>query len=196
MSNDLLKIAEANQQRAWEIIRELRIPEMWQQFGAKANLIGSLPTGLLMKNRDIDFHIYSGNFSIADSFGAMTEIAKNKRIKRITYDNLLDTQEMCIEWHAWYQDVDNNLWQIDMIHILNESPYAGRMEKVSQKINEVMTPEMRMAILTIKNDIPTGEKIMGIEIYRAVIRDKVKSFSEFTEWRKNNGQKGIIDWIP
>lgn len=83
-----------------------------------------------------------------------------------------------------------------MIHILKDSFYAGKMERVVERINEVMTLESKKTILTIKNDIPTNEKIMGIEIYMAVIRDNVKNYLEFTEWRKTQNNEQIIDWIP
>ncbi|ACF13483.1 conserved hypothetical protein [Chloroherpeton thalassium ATCC 35110] len=193
---DFLEIAEKNLQRAIYIINELQIIETWKKFGVVANLIGSVPTGLLMKNKDIDFHVYSDNFSITDSFYAISEFAKNERVKRITYDNLLDTDEKCLEWHMWYLDNDNELWQIDMIHILKDSFYAGKMERVVQRITEVMTPELKKTILSIKNEVSKNEKIMGIEIYMAVIRDKVKNYSELIEWRKSQSNEPIIDWIP
>jgi hypothetical protein len=194
--NHILELAYKNQKKAIEIINELKLIEIWQSFGAKANLVGSLKTGLLMKNRDIDFHIYSDKFSITNSFRAVAEIANNKRIKQVSYTNLIDTSEMCIEWHAWYQDSNEELWQIDMIHILNESPYAGKFEMVADRISSVLTPEYKIAILSIKNDIPDNNKVKGIEIYQAVIRDGIKNYAEFTDWKEKQNQTGIIDWMP
>ncbi len=194
--NYITELSEKNIKRAHEIINELKITELWNNYGAKANLIGSVATGLLMKHKDIDFHIYSNQFSIADSFAAVSGLAKNNRIKRINYENRLDTDEMCIEWHAWYQDVDNEEWQIDMIHIMNESPYAGKMEKVAERINEILTPEIKYAILSIKNEIPESMKVMGIEVYLAVIRDRINNYKDFIVWRKKQQLDSIIDWIP
>ena len=57
--NDILEIAAANQQRAREVIRDTDLEAIWHSVGAEADLVGSLRTGLLMKHRDIDFHIYS-----------------------------------------------------------------------------------------------------------------------------------------
>jgi hypothetical protein len=193
---NILEISKKNQERAFSIIQEIQIIEYWNSYGAKVNLVGSLRTGLLMKNKDIDFHIYSDQFSIIDSFGAVALIANNPKIKRVSYTNLIDTEEKCLEWHMWYQDNDNEYWQIDMIHILNESPYVGRFEMVADKINSVLTPEYKIAILSIKNDIPDGEKVMGIEIYQAVIRDGIKNYSDFVCWKKKQNQTGIIDWMP
>ena len=194
--DNLLKISKQNQKRAWDIIRETQIIEAWESFGAQVNLVGSLKTGLLMNNLDIDFHIYSDNFSITDSFAAIAQIAQNPRIKRVEYRNQLETEELCVEWHAWYLDNDDKLWQIDMIHILKESPYAGWFEKVADRINAVFLPEYKHAILAIKNDIPPGEKVMGIEIYQAVIQQGIRNYTDFEQWKKTQPEKGIIDWMP
>ncbi|MCE4564371.1 phosphoglycerate mutase family protein [Maribellus sp. CM-23] len=192
-----LETAEKNLKQAYKIINELQIQETWQKYGITAHLIGSVPTGLLMKNRDIDFHVYSDQFSIVDSFKAIAELATNPQVKRITYTNLLDTEEKCLEWHMWYLDDKNDEWQIDMIHILKGSFYAGRMEEVARRINEVLTPETKEAILSIKNEVPADEKVMGIEIYMAVIRDGIRNYHAFTEWKKAQiNDQPIIDWIP
>ena len=56
---DIVALAEANRRKAREVIAKLRVVEAWEAVGAEAHLVGSLRTGLLMKHRDIDFHIYS-----------------------------------------------------------------------------------------------------------------------------------------
>ena len=112
------------------------------------------------------------------------------------YLNLLDTEEQCLEWHAWYSDRDSRLWQIDMIHILKESPFAGYFENVADRISEVLTPETKLAILTIKNDLPADKKPMSIEIYQAVIADGVRSAAEFLDWKEANPTEGIVTWMP
>ena len=125
MNSTLLETAEYNQQRAWQIIRDTKVMECWQCIGAEINLVGSLRTGLLMKNRDIDFHIYTNPFSLSDSFAAISRLAQNERIKRIEYANLLDVDDRCLEWHAWYLDAADELWHMDMIHILRDSRLCG-----------------------------------------------------------------------
>lgn len=193
---DILKISQDNQNKAFQIIDELKIFEIWKSIGAKANQVGSLKTGLLMKNRDIDFHIYSDNFKLEDSFKAITKLAQNQKIKSIDYKNLLDADDNCIEWHLWYEGEDKNLWQIDMIHIIKDSKYAGYFEKVADRILAVLTPETKLAILTIKNDTPDDIKIPGIRIYKAVIQDGVRSYQEFVEWQKKQPEEYIIEWMP
>lgn len=194
--DNIILIAEANQQRARDIIRDTGLEAIWRSVGAEAHLVGSLRTGLLMKHRDIDFHIYSSPLRVADSFAAIARLAENPRIRRIEYANLLDAGDQCLEWHAWYADADEQLWQIDMIHMPRGSAWDGYFERVADRIAAVLTPETRRAILQIKNDTPGEVKIMGIEYYQAVLRDGVRTYAEFEAWRAANPVTGILEWMP
>lgn len=195
--NEILQLAELNQVKAWEVIKEARIFNAWESIGAEVNLIGSLKTGLLISNLDIDFHIYTSPFKQKDSFLAMATLAENPRIKRINLKNLLDTPEKCLEWHAWYQVHTGETWRIDMIHFHPGSPYVGRFEIVADRILAVLTNETREAILSIKHSAALLEpRIKGIEITMAVIRDGISTYDDFIEWRKNQVFPEIIAWIP
>ena len=187
---NIFDIAKQNQEKAWQVIKNTNIIQIWEDAGAKINLVGSLRTGLLMKHRDIDFHIYSSPLNLTDSFQAMARLAENPSIKRIECANLLHTAEACIEWHAWYQNEENELWQMDMIHIREGSRYDGYFEKVAQRISEIMTDEIRETILRLKYETPETEKIIGVEYYQAVIRDGVRDYSGFKEWRKQHPVTG------
>lgn len=189
-------LAAANQQRAREVIRDTALEQIWRSVGAEPHLVGSLRTGLLMSHRDIDFHIYSSPLRVVDSFAAMARLAENSRIRRIEYSNLLDAQDQCLEWHAWYADRDDQLWQIDMIHLPKGSTYDGYFERVADRIEAVLTEETRHAILRLKYDTPASVKIMGIEYYQAVLRDGVRTYAEFEAWRAANPAEGIIEWMP
>ena len=193
---NILELAKRNQQKAWEIIEDTRIVRIWEGIGAKVNLVGSLRTGLLMKHRDIDFHIYTSPLDLSASFPAMAELAENTSVKKIEYTNLLHTAEACIEWHAWYQDMEGELWQMDMIHIQEGSRYDGYFERVAERISAVLTDEMRLAILKLKYETPDTEKIMGVEYYQAVIQDGVRSYPEFEEWRRLHPAVGVVEWMP
>ena len=193
---NILELAKRNQQKAWEIIEDTRIVRIWEGIGAKVNLVGSLRTGLLMKHRDIDFHIYTSPLDLSASFRAMAELAENTSVKKIEYTNLLHTAEACIEWHAWYQDMEGELWQMDMIHIQEGSRYDGYFERVAERISAVLRDEMRLAILKLKYETPDTEKIMGVEYYQAVIQDGVRSYPEFEEWRRLHPAVGVVEWVP
>ena len=194
--NELTKIAAANQQRAREVIRDSGLEAAWRSVGGEPNLVGSLRTGLLMTHHDIDFHIYSSPLRLADSFAAMARLAENSRIRSITFNNLLDAPDQCLEWHAWYADADDQLWQIDMIHMPRGSAYDGYFERVADRIAAVLTDRTRETILRLKYETPEAEKIMGIEYYQAVLRDGVGTYTEFEAWRAAHPVTGILEWMP
>ena len=191
-----MNILELAKRKAWEIIEDTRIVRIWEGIGAKVNLVGSLRTRLLMKHRDIDFHIYTSPLDLSASFRAIAELAENTSVKKIEYTNLLHTAEACIEWHAWYKNMEGELWQMDMIHIQEVSRYDGYFERVAERISAVLTDEMRLAILKLKYETPDTEKIMGVEYYQAVIQDGVRSYPEFEEWRRLHPAVGVVEWVP
>lgn len=193
---NILKIAQENQKRAYEVLEQTDVISIWESVGAEVNLVGSLRTGLLMTHRDIDLHIYSSPLKISESFAAMAKLAENPSVVRIEYANGIDTEEQCIEWHAWCKDKDGELWQIDMIHILKGSKYDGYFEKVADRINAIITQEQRETILKLKYETPASEKIIGVEYYMAVIGDGVHNFSDFREWRKGFSIEKGMNWMP
>jgi len=192
----ILNIAKQNQEKALEIINNTNIIPIWESTGAEINLIGSLKTGLLMTHRDIDFHIYSDPLKISSSFKAISRLAENPAIVKIEYVNLLQTEENCIEWHTWYQNTPNEIWQIDMIHMPKKSKYAGHFERVTERINTVITTEQRNTILCLKYNTPESENIKGIEYYIAVITDGIRNYKDFERWRKSFKPEYGMDWMP
>lgn len=196
MQERLIEIAQINQHRAHEIIQELNLIPLWASINVEAHLVGSLRMGLLMKHLDIDLHLYSDPVSLADDFRIIARLAQNHRIKQIEYANLLDTEEACLEWHLHYEDPLNQMWQIDMIHILKGSRYDSYFEQMADRIVAALIDETRHTILQLKYETPESEKIMGIEYYQAVLRDGVKNYAEFETWRRQHPITGIITWMP
>lgn len=193
---DILEIAKQNQEEAWKVVENSGVVKAWESIGAEVNLVGSLRTGLLMTHRDIDFHIYSSPLTLSNSFQAMALLAENPNVKKIECVNLLHTVEECVEWHAFYQEPDGECWQIDMMHIKRGSRYDGYFEQVADRIAAVLTDETRQAILQLKYDTPETEKAMGVEYYQAVIRDGVRNYADFEEWRRQHPVTGVIEWMP
>jgi hypothetical protein len=193
---DILKLAEQNQQTAWKILEDTRIIHAWESIGATINIIGSLKSGLLMKSRDIDFHIYTEKLDIPESFSVMQHLAERLPLKEIQYINRIDKEEECIEWHVLYLDKEQNTWKFDMIHIRKGSKFDGMAERLTDAIIKQLTPEIRKIILQIKYDVPDGIMIPGIEIYHAVFAGNVKSYEELEEWRRTNPLINSSDWLP
>ena len=194
-SDNIELIANNNLQKAMRIIEKSGIRQTWKAIGATVNQVGSMAMGLLMKHRDIDFHIYTDKLDITESFEVMKKICANPAVTRMEYRNLADTEEACLEFHIWFM-LDDEEWQIDMIQILKGSRFDGYFEHVAQRIKAVLTPETRRTILELKYQTPDNEHIMGIEYYQAVLADGIRSYPEFMEWRKTHPANGIISWCP
>ena len=201
---DFLGIAERNLRRAKEIIAELGVEEAWKSVGGTANLVGSVRTGLLMSNLDIDFHVYSGDSrgesaeaQLQDGFAAMAKIASRKGMQKIECYNFLGEEDRSFDWHLFYADTDERTWKIDIIHIMNDSAYKGKFERVAEKISAALTPEFRKSILKIKWDgMQRGVQVVGIEVYKAVIEDAVRTFDEFQAWKAETACDRILQWEP
>ena len=188
-------IAGNNFEKALRIVEKSGVRQAWEDIGATVNPVGSMAMGLLMKHRDIDFHIYTEKLDIAESFSVIQKICANPAVTRMEYRNLAETEEACLEFHVWFMQ-DDEEWQIDMIQILKGSQFDGYFERVAQRIKEVLTPETRRTILELKYLTPDDEHIMGIEYYQAVIADGIRSYPEFIQWRKKHAAKGIVNWCP
>ena len=196
MTNDIIALSEQMLRRAHCIVRRLGIEEAWKTIDAEPHLVGSVSMGLLMKHRDIDYHIYSPVLCIEESFAAVACIAAHDGVEQLSYANLVHTDEACIEWHISYRDEWDELWQIDMIHILRGSRYDGYFERQAARIVAALTPERREAILRLKYETPAEAKIIGVEYYRAVIEGGVRDYAAFEAWRRQHPVTGIMEWMP
>ena len=193
---DIIELAEQNQQNAWKLLDETGIIPAWERIGATVHLVGSLKSGLLMKSRDIDLHIYTGKLDITESFSVMQELAERLKLKEIQYKNLVHTEEECIEWHVLYEDQELHTWKFDLIHIRKGSKYDGVVENVTAAIAKLLTPGLRETILRIKYEVPDGVMIPGIEIYHAVFTGGVRSYEELERWRQEHPLPNSLDWLP
>jgi len=141
--------------------------------------------------------VYSDEFSVEKSFNAIAKISQNPKIKEVFYKNLLEEDDMCLEWHLLYEEVPERIWTIDIMHIKNESLYAGVIERVTEKISSVLTEKMKQTILKIKWESERHkEKIFGIDIYQAVIEENIDTFQDFQIWKQNKKDVGISLWEP
>lgn len=194
MTENYLEKSQKNQKRAWEVVRKSRLVPLWESFGAKVNLVGSLKIGVLGKHLDIDFHIYTPELKLGQSFDIIAQIAENLNAKSCQFINSAQTEEECFEWHLTCADSDNQLWQIDIIQIKQGSKYDGYFENIAEKIKAQMTEEQKDTILKLKFETPENIKISGMEYYKAVIQDNVKNIDELLEWQKKHPFSGIIEW--
>lgn len=193
-TTDYAAAAQKNEPHAHAVIRKSGIIPAWKNIGAEINLVGSLKIGTLGKHPDIDFHTYTPELDIRQSFAVMAQIAQNPQARRIEFVNLADTEECCFEWHIWFDDNNGTLWQIDIIQIKRGTKYDGYFEKQAEEIKAAMSEEMRQTIIRLKFETPDNFKIAGIEYYKAVIQDGITNFDDFLKWRKSHNFEGIITW--
>lgn len=193
-TTDYAAAAQKNEHHAHAVIRKSGIIPAWKNIGAEINLVGSLKIGTLGKHPDIDFHTYTPELDIRQSFAVMAQIAQNPQARRIEFVNLADTEECCFEWHIWFDDNNGTLWQIDIIQIKRGTKYDGYFEKQAEEIKAAMSEEMRQTIIRLKFETPDNFKIAGIEYYKAVIQDGITIFDDFLKWRKSHNFEGIITW--
>mgnify|MGYP006896727782 CR=1 FL=1 len=193
--SELLAFSESRQRRAWDIVRRSRLMEIWLTPGRK-------PCGRLVGDGTYDDaprHRPACLLLAADrrgSFAAMARLAEDAAVKKIECRNLLDTDEACIEWHAWYDDGQDGEWQIDIIHILKGSRYDGYFERMAERVKAALTDDTRLAILRLKAGTPENEHVMGVEYYQAVLRDGVRTMADFKRWRAEHPVNGVMEWMP
>lgn len=191
-----METALRNTENAHQIIQKTGVIKLWESIGATVNPVGSLSMELLVKHLDIDLHLYTPTIEIGKDFSVMSRLAALPSIRKIEYGNLLATEERCLEWHAWYEADNGEVWQLDMIHIERGSRYDGYFERQARRIAAALTDETRNTILRLKWETPEEEKIAGIEYYQAVIRDGVRDYDSFMKWRKEHPLTGIVEWMP
>lgn len=193
---EIMETALRNTENAHQIIQKTGVIKLWESIGATVNPVGSLSMELLVKHLDIDLHLYTPTIEIGKDFSVMSRLAALPSIRKIEYGNLLATEERCLEWHAWYEADDGEIWQLDMIHIERGSRYDGYFERQARRIAAALTDETRNTILRLKWETPEEEKIAGIEYYQAVIRDGVRDYDSFMKWRMGHPLTGVVEWMP
>lgn len=192
---DVIAKSEAATIAAYKMLNASKVKEIWEDAGAEVRLVGSIPMGLLAKHRDIDLHVYSTGISEEMSFSVVSRIAKNSRVIEIVCHNGLHTDEHCIAWHLKYKQSEDEIWQIDIIHIERGSTYDGYFEEMAERVKRHLTDDLRELILQMKYDTPDDEDIHGAEYYEAVMAAGVRSLPELREWLKIRRAKNYY-WMP
>ena len=192
---EIFKLSLANQERAKRVLMSSDIANVWEQNGCRVNLIGSLRMGLLASHKDIDLHVYSKNITEESSFAIAAQIAKLPGVIEIKCINGLHTDEHCIAWHIFYK-YEEDIWQIDVIHIEEGTEYDGFFERMADRITEVMTTDQKESILKLKFETPSDKDYHGVEYYEAVICYGISNMKDFEEWVTEHRKKPRYYWIP
>ena len=188
-------MAFANQEKAKRVLKKSGIANVWEQNGCRVNLVGSLRMGLLALHRDIDLHVYSKGITVERSFAIAAQIAQLPDVTEIRCINGLHTEEHCIAWHIFYK-YEEEVWQIDIIHIEDGTEYDGYFEWMADRIVEVMTPAQKETILRLKFETPSDKDYHGVEYYEAVIADGITNMVDFEKWVSEHRKKPMYYLIP
>lgn len=183
-------------QRAIEVLEASKIMEIWKSAGADVRLVGSLRMGLIARHRDIDLHVYSTGIDELGSFSIASAMARDTRVIELKCINGLHTDERCMAWHVKYRMGDDEIWQIDIIHIEKCSSYDGYFEEMADRIKALLTPELRELILRLKFETPENEEIHGVEYYEAVLSDGIDNLCDLRDWIKIHRAKAPYYWMP
>ncbi len=195
-TDPVLKASWEMRNRASALLRASGVLEAWEAIGAKIRCVGSFRSDLMMKDRDIDLHVYTDTLDVPMALKAMAPILASPRTCGLTYVNGADTDEHCLEWHLRMKDDAGDVWTVDIIQILAGSELDGFFEDTTEAIVDALTPESRRQILRLKASAPEGAKICGIEFYKAVLEDHVASWEEFLRWRQDNPLECLLKWRP
>ena len=192
---EIFNLSFANQERAKRVLMNSDIANVWEQNGCRVNLIGSLRMGLMASHKDIDLHVYSKGITEESSFAIAAQIAKLPDVIEIKCINGLHTDEHCIAWHIFYK-YEEDIWQIDVIHIEEGTEYDGFFEQMADRITEVMTNDQKETILRLKFETLSDKDYHGVEYYEAVIADGISNMVELEEWVIEHRKKPMYYWIP
>ena len=192
----LLRASWDLRRRAEKVLRDSKVLEAWESIGGKVRGVGSFRSGLMMKHRDIDLHVYTDALDVSRTLAALGPVIASGETTGLTYINGAETSEHCLEWHLRLADEDGNEWKIDMIQILAGTKYDGVMEDVAEAVADAATPEERKRILALKSECPDDLTICGIEYCKAVIAGRVTNWEEFMAWRRHDPPETLMDWKP
>lgn len=179
------------------LLRASGVLEAWETLGARIRLVGSMRTGLMMGHRDIDLHLYTDTLDPRQTLDALAPLIAKPSTVKLTYRNLADTDEHCLEWHLLLNDDHARTWQLDMIQILAGTRFDGLFEDTADAVLDALTPETRHAILALKRDARDPQsRDPGIVYCMAVLAAGVRTPQQFRDWRPTVSPDDLLAWRP
>ncbi len=192
----LIQRAETLGRQARQVTTTLGLVKRWSTLG-KVVEVGSSQFGL-MTSPNLDMEIYVSHPDISQGFAIIQEIANQAGVESIVYHNFLETADPGLYWRIDYRDHEGLLWDIDQWLVPHNHPHAGMAERFATTMRETLTESSRRTILTLKDARDRLPAVRGIDIYRAVLSDKVETIEEFSEWLINDppNPEEIVTWSP
>jgi len=194
-SSEIIQRSEQRRQTGEAILCNLDLMNRWRRFGRPV-LVGALAIDVAVAP-DIDMEIYCPELKVEHGFQVLAECVLNSRITSIQFVNGLNTPDKALYWQLHYKTDDGVDWKIDMWSAPEDYPLP-RGEHFVQPMRNAMTPEARLAILTLKEARAAGElpMFLSIDLYRAVIEGGVRTPDQWLAWQQTHETGVLSDWKP
>lgn len=191
----ILNESSCRRQEAMEIISELDLPGSWGRFGRPV-VVGAVAYDLVFDN-DIDMEIYCPMLRLEDGFQVLSDCCrKSDLVRGCSFQNHLDGPDGALYWQLSISYKGQN-WKIDMWSA-PEDYSLPRSETFVGPMVRALTPETRKAILNLKWHRSQDSTLQcpSIDLYRAVLRDRVRTPDGFREWLETHTVGELSAWIP
>jgi hypothetical protein len=195
-ADDLLRWSSQRQDEARRIIDALDLLGRWSRYGQPV-IVGAAAYGLVGKP-DIDMEIFCERPRIEDGFAVVSDLALQPGIWKVRYSNELDAQDYGLYWQIRYRhpaSPTREAWKVDMWLLAHDSPGPLSRDLI-EPMRRALTDETRAAILAIKRETLAEADVHGIDVYRAVLDDGVRTVAEFRAWIATQRKAGLTHWRP
>ena len=160
-------------------------------------VVGSVAYGLVVEP-DVDLEIYCPRPRVEAGFVVMSELALQPGVWKIRFSNELQGPDPGLYWQIRYRQPASPaqpLWKIDMWLLAEDYP-GPRSADLVEPMRRALTPEIRAAILRIKEAALGRQEVHGIDVYRAVFDGGVRTPEAYQRWMAAHGRLGLTTWRP
>ena len=182
------------QAEAQFVLRELDLLTLLSA-GGKVRQMGSSASGLMVW-RDLDLSVYSPGLSLERMYTIMQPLLTHPRIQRVRYLNesgAFNTTGVSRNeryyFGLYYLPLEGSEWKVDVSFWLD---HAVRVEPIQDALEQILSQEMRLIILQIKNAwyrLPTyRSQVYSVDIYDAVLEHGVRTLDDFDRYLVERGK--------
>ena len=192
LSNKSKKLIES----AHSILKKTNLPALLMHLG-HTEIIGSLRLRVMYRE-DIDLLVMSPKINRAAAENLTSQLVKSEIFNTVSFSDFKkffrrDTPNGYYwELHIFYE---NKNWKIDIWYLDEASAYSRYVLQTTKNFEKKLLkhPEKVNLILEIKKHYFDGKKyrnnITGLDIYTAVIFNKIKDTNQFDEYMRGDWQK-------
>jgi hypothetical protein len=198
-ADEMARWGAERQAQAERIIRALDLLGRWSAYGQPI-VVGAVAHGLVGKP-DIDLEVYCERPRIEDGFAVIADLALVPGVWTVRFSNELGGPDQGLYWQLRYRDpasvvsATGEVWKIDMWQLGHDHPVPLARDLI-EPMRRALTAETRAAILTIKRDTLVERDVHGIDVYRAVLDDGVRTTADVRGWLTTHRASGLTRWRP